>query len=108
MKKLILIEDNENNIPEINGGDIYINNKNEFIYVINMIMYYDLKLIKFVNGKVKISNAKTEDLIDCKFIINIWKDYEQLNKIYKEIYDLKINFWEYLKIRYANTGRGNI
>ena len=102
MKKLISIETNEDNIPEIKDGDIYINNKNEFIYVINMLMYYDLKLIKFVNGKVKTSNAKAEDLINCKLIINIWTDREQLNKIYKEIDDLKINFWEYLKIKYAN------
>lgn len=106
MKKLISIEDNENNIPEINGGDIYINNKNEFIYIINMFTYYDLKLIKFVNGKIKTSTAKAKDLIGSKFIINIRTDEEQLNKIYKEIDDLKIDFWEYLKIRYANIGGG--
>ena len=105
MKKLILIEDNEKNIPEIKGGDIYINNKNEFIYVINMLSYYDIKLIKFVNGKIKTLSAKTEDLVDSKFIINIRTDEEQLNKIFKETKDLKINFWEYLKIKYANIGK---
>ena len=77
MKKLISIEDNENNIPEINGGDIYINNKNEFIYIINMFTYYEQTIDK-AHARLKnpITNSRSLFYYDLAIIISKYDEYD--------------------------------